>query len=103
MSRILVALILFTTPAALANDPPGAALYRTKSCVTCHAKDGSGNTPAGKAVKTPDLRAETVQKKSDDALAKSIADGVGKMPAFGNALTAEQIRDVVAYIRTLKN
>ena len=31
-----------------------------------------------------------------------IANGKGKMPAYGKSLKAEQIKDLVAYIRSLK-
>ena len=81
MRRIALLLpILFTIPAS--GNEAGATLYRQKTCATCHGADGSGNTPAGKSLKARDLRAEEVQKQSDDELASAIADGRGKMPAF---------------------
>ncbi len=100
MRRIALLLpILFTIPAF--GNEAGAAVYRQKTCVSCHAADGSGNTPAGKSLKARDLRSAEVQKQPDDELAAAIADGRGKMPAFQRSLSAEQIRDVVAYIRAL--
>ena len=102
MRRLLFFPVLFTTLAAAADEHPGAALYRQKTCVTCHAADGSGSTPAGKAMKVRDLRDADVQKQSDGELAKTIGDGKGNMPGFGKTMSAEQIANVVSFIRTLK-
>jgi mono/diheme cytochrome c family protein len=41
-------------------------------------------------------------KASDAELIAATTDGKGKMPAFSGKLTAAQIKDVVAYIRTLQ-
>lgn len=97
---VFTLIVLFTTLAASA-DPPGAALYREKACTTCHGADGAGKTPVGKSLKVRDLRSEDVQKQSDDELAAIIADGRGKMPGYKSSLDAAQIKDVVAYIRSL--
>jgi mono/diheme cytochrome c family protein len=96
---VLLIPLLFTNPAFTAE--PGAALYRQKACATCHAGDGSGNTPAGKSMKVRDLRGDEVQKMSDDELAAAILDGRGKMPAFKNSISAEQVKELVAHIRAL--
>lgn len=103
MSRIApIALVLLIGLSAAASDE-GAALYRQKACATCHGADGRGQTPAGKAMKARDLGSAEVQKQSDDELAAVIAGGKGKMPGYASTLTAEQIRQVVAFIRTLKH
>jgi mono/diheme cytochrome c family protein len=74
--------------------------YKT-NCVLCHAPDGSGSSPSGKALKAQDLRAELIQKKTDDELVAAITNGKGKMPAFGKKLKPDQIAQLVAYIRLL--
>src|ERR1700736_4946440 len=74
--------------------------YKT-NCVLCHAPDGSGSSASGKALKAQDLRSEAVQKKSDAELTASITNGKGKMPAFAKKLKADDITQLVAYIRTL--
>jgi len=101
MLRLSLPIVLFTTLAAAADDVPGAALYRQKACHTCHGADGSGNTPTGKALKARDLRSVEVQQQTDEELAAVIAAGKGKMPAYKASLDAEQIRNVVAYLRLL--
>ena len=86
---------------ALAAGPDGAALYKSK-CVTCHAADGSGSTPAGKSMKVRDLRSAEVQNQTDLQLTDVIAGGKGKMPGYGKQLSTADIQALIAYIRTLK-
>lgn len=56
-------------------------------CATCHANDGSGQTPIGKNVypKAPDLRLEDTQSMSDGELFWIIHNGIRftAMPAWG--------------------
>lgn len=76
------------------------ALYRTK-CASCHGVDGKGQTPVGKALKVRDFVSPDVQKEKDEGLADIIAKGKNKMPGFAKSLKPEQIKDLVAYIRSL--
>ena len=80
---------------------PGAVTYKAK-CAMCHAADGSGATPAGKATKTPSFRSPEVMKKSTADLVAATKNGKGKMPAYSGSLTGAQINAVVAYIHTLQ-
>ncbi len=79
----------------------GAELYKSK-CQMCHAADGSGNTPAGKAMKARPFNSPDVLKESDADLTAVIKKGKNKMPAFEGKLTDAQITDLVAYIHTLQ-
>lgn len=81
--------------------PEGESLYKTK-CAACHGADGKGETTVGKANKVRDLGSADVQKQSDDELSGRIGIGKGKMPAYGKSLKPEQIKELVAYIRSLK-
>ena len=49
-----------------------------------------------------DLGSADVQKQSDADLTGIITKGKGKMPAYDGKLSADQITDLVKYIRTLK-
>jgi mono/diheme cytochrome c family protein len=71
------------------------------NCVLCHAPDGSGSSVSGKALKAKDLRLDEVQKKSDVELVEVIAQGKGKMPAFGKKLKPDEVKQLVAFIRAL--
>jgi mono/diheme cytochrome c family protein len=79
----------------------GAATYSAK-CAMCHGADGVGNTPVGKAMKVNSFKSDDDVKATDAALIAVTTDGKGKMPAYSGKLTGDQIKDVVAYIRTLQ-
>jgi cytochrome c6 len=96
-----VAVVAVMLCAPVKADDKSAALYKQK-CAACHGADGKGETAVGKANKIRDLGSADVQKQSDDELAGIIGNGKGKMPAYGKSLKPEQIKDLVAYIRTLK-
>ena len=96
---LVAAIAAFTLPAVAQNS--GAATYNAK-CLMCHAADGSGSTPAGKAMKAPSFLAPAVVKEPTANLIAITTTGKGKMPAYSGKLTDAQIKDVVAYIRTLQ-
>ena len=79
-------------------------------CDACHGNAGKGDGPAGAhlPVKPADLTdAKLMKALSDQYLFDIIKNGgasVGKSPImrpFGSELKDEDIRDVIAYIRTL--
>jgi cytochrome c6 len=72
----------------------------TAKCEMCHAADGAGS-PLGKNLKVPDLRTPLIQKKSDAVLSQVVSQGKANMPAFGAALSDDEIKEVIAYVRTL--
>jgi cytochrome c6 len=94
-SLCLVGLILFST-SAKADAQAGAATFKTK-CQSCHGVDGKGK----EALKTQDWGSAAVQNMSDAELTAITTDGKGKMPAYGKSLKPDQIKDLVAYIRSL--
>lgn len=76
------------------------AVFKVK-CASCHGVDGSGNTAIGKNMKLRDLRSAEVQKQSDTQLRGIIAKGKNKMPGFEKSLGADQVKQLVAYVREL--
>ena len=94
-SALAVALSL-SVPAG-AQD--ASALYKSK-CAACHAADGTGSA-MGKKIGARDFTSADVQKMSDAELTDVIANGKNKMPKYGS-LKPEEIKGLVAYIRTLK-
>jgi len=102
MTKWLLRIALFSLVLALALPPmaaaqSGADTYKAK-CAMCHGADGSGKAAMG----TKDLGSAEIQKMSDADLTGVVTNGKGKMPAYKGKLTDAQIKDVVAYIRTLK-
>ncbi len=89
----------FSTWSAAQNA--GADLFKSK-CAMCHGADGKGETAMGKKLALRDLGSADVQKQSDAELAGFITKGKNKMPAYDGKLSAEQIGDLVKFIRTLK-
>jgi len=77
-------------------------------CAMCHGKTGNGDTKMGKTLNAMDLTDAKKQAAFSDAQATAaIKDGIkqnGKqaMPAFGGKLSADDIKALVAYVRTLK-
>ena len=103
-SKMMVGLLILFAFAAFAvagNSAAGKDVF-SSNCVMCHGADASASTPMGKMLKIPDLHSPTVQKLSDADLTNVISKGHNRIPAFGSKLTAEQITQVVAFIRTLK-
>ena len=78
----------------------GAEIFRL-NCIACHQADGKGSKQVG----TPDYTApDSPLRRSDAELLAVIANGKmeteGKMmPPFGNVLSPQAIRDVLAYLR----
>jgi cytochrome c6 len=95
----LVALVSLAAAPMYAQD--AAALFKTK-CAACHDADGGGSGAMGKQLGAPDLRSDGTQKKTDAQLSDEITNGVGqKMPAYKGKVTDDQIKGLVAYIRSL--
>ena len=76
------------------------ALYKSK-CAACHGADGTGSA-TGKKMGAHDFTTADVQGMSDTELATVVTSGKNKMPAYGKSFKAEDIKGLVAYIRTLK-
>ena len=92
---LLAVLGLVFSTSALAGGPD---TFKTK-CALCHGADGSGKAAMG----TKDLGSADVQKQTDAQLTDVITKGKApKMPAYGGKLSADDIKGLVAFIRTLK-
>jgi mono/diheme cytochrome c family protein len=75
-------------------EQAGAVLYRDKGCPQCHGVDLAGNK------KGPPLAEIRIDKAwPPERLTKQILDGGEKMPPFREALTDDEIAQLVAYLR----
>ena len=72
---------------------PGQLLFQ-KNCVRCHGANGKRGLNG----------AHDLSKSNLNAFGRTylVANGMGKMPAFGKKLTAAEVEQVVAYSLTLK-
>jgi len=94
-AMVLTGTCLFSLPAK-ADVAEAAATFKAK-CAACHGADGKGK----ESMKTPDFTSAGVQNKSDADLSTIITNGKGKMPAY-KSLTPDQVKDMIAFIRSLK-
>lgn len=80
-------------PDAEAAAQAGAVLFRA-NCARCH---GVGLEGGKKAPKLVDIR----EKKhwTDERITNRILKGEGKMPSFRDSLSADQIQQIVAFLR----
>ena len=84
-----------------------AAAHFADHCASCHANDGSGDTPMGRAMypKAPDMRTVSTQSLTDGELFSIIEHGIRLtgMPGWGNG-TPESEREswgLVHFVRRL--
>lgn len=89
---LVLALALLIVPVAFAAED-GAALYKAK-CAACHGPDG---TKLAKA----NLSTDPIQGKTDADLTKFVAENP-KHNFKAKGFTDEQLKAVVAFLRTLK-
>ena len=94
-----IAFMLFLSLSAHAQNA-SEALYKSK-CAACHGADGTGSA-TGKKMGAHDFTTADVQGMSDAELAAIITNGKNKMPKYGASLKPEDIKGLVAYIRTFK-
>jgi len=70
----------------------GAVLFHEKGCEHCHGVDGRGGDLG------PDLSAVGRRLKKEQ-IEHQIHDGGAAMPAFGEVLQPDEIRDLVDFLR----
>lgn len=77
-------------------------------CASCHGEDGKAQTKSGKKLKLRDYTDAKVQAElKDDEMLKAITDGVKidgkeKMKSFKDEISADEIKDLVAFVRKFK-
>jgi mono/diheme cytochrome c family protein len=100
--RAAAAILLATSIAGPAfAQAPGADTYKTK-CAMCHGADGLAAIPMGKSLKVLSFKAPAMLKAPDAQFFAATKNGKGTMKGYDGKLTDAQIKDVVAYIRTLQ-
>ena len=106
-SKIAVATLLLGCLHTWSARADVAQIWDTK-CASCHGKDGKGQTKMGTKLSIKDMTDAKVQAAFTDADAiKAIKEGVTengtqKMKAFGDKLSDDDIKGLVAKVRSLK-
>ena len=101
---IAVALALVTTWSVEAADSLG--VLWNKNCLSCHGKDGKGETKAGKKAGVKDMTDPAYQAAlKEDVAFKAIKEGLeeggkSKMKPFKDKLTDDEIKQLFAFVKT---
>ncbi len=110
--KVLLVSLSFTTLVTLALPAQGAEITDQvkatwkKECAKCHNENGDGHTKMGRILKIIDYTDPQVQAKlKEDEMHKAIKDGVvkngkKKMKAYGDQLSDDEIKGLIAYIHT---
>jgi len=72
-----------------------------KHCEGCHGETGEGGLVKveNKRIKVPSLKADHALKHTDEQITKMITNGEEEMPSFKDKMSAQEISDLVKYVR----
>jgi cytochrome c553 len=107
-NRTKIALTVALLAGAVSLQADVEALWQ-KNCASCHGKDGKGQTTMGKKSGARDYTDAAVQASfTDEEAFKATKEGVVKdgktvMKPYGEKLTDEEIKELVAHIRSFKS
>lgn len=102
VTAAVVALATVSAPAADVKE------NWEKNCVKCHGADGKGQTKMGQKAGVKDYTDAKVQEEmKDDQALKSVKEGMRdgdkeKMKPFADKLSDDEIKALVAHMRTFK-
>lgn len=89
------------SPAASVDELATARANYAKNCEACHGPTGVGGLVKvdNKQIKVASLKSDHAMKHTDEHLAKTITTGEEEMPAFKDKLSAQEIQDMVRFVR----
>lgn len=105
--KLIIVAALFTSMAAFAgpgNASAGKAVFQ-QNCVVCHGATGKGDGAAAAGLNPKPANFSERLASTEDKQVRVVTNGGASeklsplMPAFGEMLSAQQVRDVVAFIR----
>lgn len=99
---ILAGLLALGSAGALrAQQPADAASIYAKTCASCHGAKGTPSASMATSMHIPDFTSAAFASIPDSTLRNTVSAGKGRMmPAYKTRFTAEQIAQLVSYIRT---
>lgn len=85
-------------PEVEAGDRDNGATIYALNCAVCHGENAAGGSVG------PTLVSAEVKAKDDDYYRQVIINGIegAAMPAWGDRLSAQEIEDVIAFLRSLQ-
>jgi cytochrome c553 len=108
MKKLIVISLALLVAGAVSVRAADAKENWEKNCSKCHGTDGKGKTKMGEKLQVKDYTQAKVQEElKDDQMTKAIKEGVKdgdktKMKAFGDALSDDEIKALVKFIRDFK-
>jgi len=108
MKKLIIVAVALLVAGAVTVRAADAKENWEKNCTKCHGPDGKGKTKMGEKLNLKDYTDAKVQADlKDEAMTKAIKDGVKdgektKMKAFGDALSDDEIKALVKYVRDFK-
>jgi mono/diheme cytochrome c family protein len=103
----LACLVALGASSARADDVQAGKTVYVQQCMICHGISGKGNGPSGKKLdpKPTDFTKAVANDEEWFKATKLGTKAIGKsngMEAYSAKLTDQQIRDVLAYVKSLK-
>ncbi len=108
MKKLMILAVAFCAAIALSAKAADAKANWTAHCAKCHGEDGKGQTKMGKKAGCKDYTSGAVQgEMKDDKAFKAVKEGVKEgdkevMKPFGDKLSDDEIKALVAHMRTFK-
>jgi cytochrome c6 len=96
---VAFAVIALASAPAVEAAADGKALFEGK-CAMCHGKDGVAKPMAKGSANLNDAKWQEATKV--EAIETVITDGKGKMKGYKDKMSAEEIKAVAAYVKTIK-
>jgi cytochrome c6 len=106
-TKLALTCLLLSLASGVALAAPAAENW-DNLCASCHGSDGKGQTKQGKKLKLRDYTTAPVQAElKDEEMLKAITGGIkengkDRMKSFKEEISADEIKDLVAYIRKFK-
>jgi cytochrome c6 len=94
---VLAAAVVVVSQGALAADIFNGKDIYDLHCQGCHGVDGRSMEPG-----TPDFTRGESLMAPDSELYDRLRDGTGHLPSFRGLIEDSDLRDVIAYVRTLQ-
>jgi cytochrome c553 len=108
MKKVMILGVALLIAGAISARAADAKENWDSKCKVCHGPDGKGKTKMGEKYGIKDYTSTKVQEEmKDEQMIKAIKDGVKdgdktKMKAFGDALSDNEIKALVKFIRDFK-
>ncbi|HEX3660126.1 MAG TPA: cytochrome c [Acidobacteriaceae bacterium] len=100
-ARLCMVALLATAVAVPMFAQSGESTFKSR-CAMCHGADGTASSPMAKSMKIPSVKSPDFKKLSESEMVADTTNGKAKMPAYKGKLSDAQIKEVVAYMRSLE-